>query len=211
MQRICKNPLSRDALVNTWTTGVIQYTTDEKMSGYHKVTFENGNLLITSKKGSLGTNVSVCGEKIEELLVSAESPSLSLNTSKNIEKTAADREKLLGDLHSVLDLPVDVTLDIDWSTFADGCKESGYAERPGEIINWLLGGLRDNIARLAKDDMVKEAVQEVWTTGVIQHRRESSVAYHDVAFEDGNLVILSKPEKYGSNVSVVGQKIEDKL
>jgi len=207
---LCKDETAREALVNTWTTGVIIHRTGDPKSGYHSVTFEDGNLVIESKTKSLGSNVGQCGQSIQDQLQSPGGNDLTLKAQQNVEKTSDAREKTLEAIKDAVELPVDVTLDMDWAEFEDGCKASGYTDRPGDIIGWQLDALKSNFARAGKDEMVREAVQEEWTTGVIQHRAEDC-KYHDIEFEDGNLILISKPGSFGTNVDKCGANLEDKL
>ncbi len=47
--------------------------------------------------------------------------------------------------------------------------KQNYGDRCGSIVyDNVLGGLRSTIQRLTKDEMVKEAIAEAMTTGVIR-------------------------------------------
>jgi hypothetical protein len=77
----------------------------------------------------------------------------------------------------------------------------------------VIKALRENLKRVCKEELTKEAIAESWTTGVIRLAEDKAIkkGYHSCDFVDGDLVIGFKPENALSNISDIGRDIEGKL
>jgi len=67
IERICKEEMTKEAIAETWTTGVIRMEENKKIS-YHAVEFVNGDLIIQYKPDNLCSNVGDIGRDIESKL-----------------------------------------------------------------------------------------------------------------------------------------------
>jgi len=64
--RICQEELTKEAIAENWSTGVLRLEAGPpKMSGYHTVDFADGDLVIKFRPDSMCTNVSDIGSDIE--------------------------------------------------------------------------------------------------------------------------------------------------
>jgi len=67
LERICKEEMTKEAIAETWTTGVIRMEENKKIS-YHAVEFVNGDLVVQYKPENLCSNVGEIGRDIESKL-----------------------------------------------------------------------------------------------------------------------------------------------
>jgi len=87
---------------------------------------------------------------------------------------AAQEAKILKHLQTIqkhLGLPVEVTLvpDFDWEGMMTSLKDNQtFDNKTGQVWEKSLGYLSKNIEKLAKDEMSREAVVSLWTTGQIR-------------------------------------------
>jgi len=103
-------------------------------------------------------------------------------------------------------------VDADFAVLDALCNKLGYQNRVGEVIyDWILGSLADNVKRICGEELTKEALAEVWTTGVIRFEENKKVSYHAVEFTNGDLIIQYKPDNFVSNTGNIGSDIESKL
>jgi len=212
VERNFKNDdLARSALQAAWTTGVLRIEVGTNKKGeykYNSTDLRDGDLIITVFSMS---NTSDTGNDLISKL-SDPASGLSLDSSLNIHKHEESKEENVKKIQDAVGLSADVTLDVDWSVLDTASNAAGYKNRCGEVVyNWILGGLAGNLERICKDDLTKEAVAEVWTTGVIRFEENKKISYHAVEFVNGDLIIQYKPTSIASNVSDVGSDIEKKL
>jgi len=212
IQKIAKNDIAKAAINETWTSGVINWRTDSGIKNYNDFVFENGDGVIVNKPGSVASNCSYLGYYIEDSLAAPEGSGLTLKSATNIKENEGKLKECYTKMEKALQLPTAVTPDIDWTVIEAASKRAGYDNRPGEVWVWLMQGLTSYMEKYGKDEMVREAIQEEWTTGSITHREDSGLSgYNDAKFEDGNLVVITKPDGIASNCSYLGSKIEENL
>ena len=182
----------------------------KKGSAYQKVYCENGDLILDVFKSS---NASYCGNEVLETLTDPET-GLSLKCALNVKKNEEKKEEHLQTMKEALELPADVSVECDLIAVAEVCDKAGYKDRIGEVVHdWILGGLAATLKKLGADELTREAIQEVWTTGVIkiEDGGKQQKGYHECDFENGDLVLKFKSDGIASNVSYIGQDIEKKL
>ena len=137
---------------------------------------------------------------------------LTLLTKKNLRDYDAKLKENLGKIEKAIGLS-GLTLEVkDMGKCAAAAKDCGYENRVGEVIyDWYMSGIAENIVRLAKDDMVKEALHDAISAKKITFRVDDAAeSYHDEKFEDGCLAILVKANSMGTNVGSTGEGL-DKL
>jgi hypothetical protein len=67
--RICREELTKEAIAETWSTGVLRLEAGPaKMNHYHQCDFVDGDLVIKFKPDSMATNVQEIGSDIEKKL-----------------------------------------------------------------------------------------------------------------------------------------------
>jgi len=111
-------------------------------------------------------------------------------------------------------LPCEITLDINWENCYPLLEKAGYKDRAGEVFYaWILGGLAERMKRICQEELTKEAIAEVWTTGVVRIEPGGAKMshYHTCDFVDGDLVVRFRPDSPCTNVSDIGHDIEGKL
>ncbi len=196
----------KDSISSQWTTGVIKviFTTDSKKVSYCSAEIQDGNMDLLFLKSSYYSNVDQLGSKLLETLKS--NSGMSLKAELNIQKTEAERVKLLAEIQDLVGIPVPATLDVDWNDIARVGDQRGYHDRAGEILNTLLTSLRDNLTEHVKESLVKDSLVAVWSTGVISHKMVSDKvqSYCGVAFVDGVLEMQSNESAFYSNVANMG-------
>ena len=213
MDKLCKDEIAKAAVQAEWTTGVIKLVGgDEKQKQYHIVTFENGDVIITYKPSSMCSNVSYCGNDMDGKLKDPES-GLPLKSALNWKKMEEKRDECLEAIKTAVNLSTDLTLEFDKAEFVEHCGKAGYADRPGDVLQYIIDGLKGNMTKICKEEMTQEAIQEEWTTGVLKlvGGDEKQKSYHVCSFDNGDLVITYKPSSMCSNVSYCGNDIEKLL
>jgi len=137
-------------------------------------------------------------------------PKLPLIARKNIkeneEKVNEIKEKIAG----VVEAAAEVTIDVNYPTFAGFCDKSGYQNRVGEVTVWYLEALGNMIASTFKEDTAKAALQAAWTTGVIRIqtgtlKKGEPYKYSSLDIENGDLVLTIY------NIGNVGDGMRDLL
>lgn len=69
LENACKEELSKEAIAEAWTTGVLQFAQVKKLkSGYHSCDFVDGNLVLSYLQDNPCSNVSYIGSDIESKL-----------------------------------------------------------------------------------------------------------------------------------------------
>jgi hypothetical protein len=70
LENACKEELSKEAIAESWTTGVIKFEGVKTLkSGYHSVDFVDGNLVLSYKLDSPCSNISSIGSDVESKCV----------------------------------------------------------------------------------------------------------------------------------------------
>jgi len=213
VQRFFKDDdIARAALQSVWTTGVVRLalgTLKKGETGQHKTVVENGDILITMYQLS---NIGDIGQLLVSTLDDP-ATSLPLKSALDVRKYEEQRNEALAEIHSVVGLSSEVTFDLDWKTFDAVVTKLGYKNRVGEYSFDIIKALRENLKRICKEELTKEAISESWTTGVLRLIEDKAIkkGNHSCDFVDGDLVISYKPESAVSNVGDIGRDIESKL
>jgi len=208
-----EDELLRGAIQAAWTTGVLRIeggTKKKDQSGYSDVNIKDGDFVVTVFDWC---NV---GDTGSDLINKLGDPSsgLPLKAAADIKAQEETKAESLEKIKEIVGLGTDVTFDVDWAFIHPFCVKNSYGDRCGEVVfNWILGGLRDRLERVCREELTKEAIAETWSTGVI--RLEAGPAkmsgYHQCDFVDGDLVIKFRPDSMATNVGDIGQDIEGKL
>ena len=177
---------------------------------YQEVKCENGDLVVTVYKTS---NASYCGNKLVETL--KDESGLSLKAAQNWKKEEEKRNGYLAAIQENVELGSEVTLEIDQKEFSEWVdKDNSYKDRYGEVCSWILDGLSSQLQRHFKEDEIaRNALHAVWTTGVISMvvgtpPKKGSCPYQVVECVDGNLVVTVYKS---SNASYCGDKLVETL
>jgi hypothetical protein len=220
VKRFCEDPIQKESFVETFgerkaITLILEDSVDEESP--HRYAYSwivaNGALEIHIPKERFISNTSNAGDNLSKAC-SGDSP-MSVATRKNIKDNETSRKKNLTRIQKATG--VEFEIEIDWVPFAAAAKDRGYEDRIGEVIyNWYLDGLADNLERLCKDEMCKEAVAEACGKKVIAFtlisNDEMEGTYQKCTFsDDGALVVSTSVEKFCSNTSNTGSDIESRL
>jgi len=164
----------------------ISIVVNDKQNGYWELTFKNGGLILSHKKSI--ANLSTI-EYLELAKLIPVPGTLSLVAKLDIEK---NREKLEEALQKIKEATGE-----DYS-FDEASLEAIYPkldkynqERIGSTFYGdVLGNLAKNFERALKDDMVKEAFNEIATAHQVTVRCNPKLkGYWDIAFENGVVVV----------------------
>jgi len=213
-----KNDEFKATVAKAWTTKklIVRAVGYKRESGgeYHKVSLENGTLVIDCAEGSVVSNVGEVGQKADKTLGLVTDAGYNLSLSKNVRENAPKIEakiKEITDATGVTGIAFPLNYnEIDaWMRAADK-NSSSYYDRSAEIGLWVIGGLADNLKKLCKDDMVKEALQEVWKGQIVLTVADPKLgSSHETEFKDGKMIL--KYRSIISNVAEVGKDIEKRL
>lgn len=163
-----------------------------------------------ARKSYFCSNVSQCGEDLSKTC--SDDSGLNVATRKNIKDAESNRKTNLDRINKAVG--IEFELDHDWVALAKAAADRGYEDRVGEIIfNWYLGGLADNLERLCKDDMSKEAVAEACEKKTIAFvlAPKGTSGYGACTFVDGVLTVTLPVDNFCSNVGELGKDIESQL
>jgi len=209
----------KDALKKAWKSKklVIKADSYKRPSGgeYHKVSLENGDLVIGCDPESIVSNCSDIGTDSLGSLGLKTDDGMSIKLAANVTEykpKIAEKEKEIAEATGVsgVALKVDYLKLDEWIRKQPDNGGSGYEDRSGEIAYWLIEALKDNLARLAKDDLVKEALQEGWKGEIHLTAPDPKLEdYHVSEIKDGKLIL--KYRGPATNVSYCGADIEKRL
>jgi hypothetical protein len=205
-----KDEIARKSLHAVWTTGVIRLEL-RNVKTHTETAAENGDLVIAIDPKRIGSNYISCGDDLLGKL--SDASGLSTKAAQDVKENEAKRDAHLLVVRNALNLPVDVTLDIDLVAYAALVDKAGKKDRVGQqIFDWLLERFAENMVALAtKDDMYRDAICEAWTTGVLRFQTDPKIKEHACDFVDGNLIITSNPDRVTQNHMSIGKDIEGKL
>jgi hypothetical protein len=190
LQRDFKEDTAKQALQNAWTTGVLKIvpgTHKKGESGYVKTAIDNGDLVVTVYDWC---NVGETGAGLLDKLGDS-STGLPVKAVQNMKEYEERRTELLQAIQAATGVATEVTLDVDPATFG----KLNQVERVGELIHSYLDAAKYVFERNFKDDeLAKEALQAVWTTGVLKLevgtlKKGESSYYVKSDCRDGDLVI----------------------
>ena len=103
----------------------------------------------------------------------------------------------------IIDIPKCVTTATD----------NGYENRIGDVVHdWYMTGLADQMEKLCRDDMAKEAICDAISKKKITFRVDDNASScHEEKFEDGCLAILVKPGSFATNAGSTGENLQQLL
>ena len=118
LKKHCADETVKETIAAQWTTGVIQHAmvTDKQQRYCGAVLDDGGNMCMQSNEKNFYSNVSEMGAALVASLKSE--GGMSLKATVNIKSTQEERNGLLQELKDLLQLPVDVTLDVDFASIA---------------------------------------------------------------------------------------------
>lgn len=207
---VLSEPLYKAAILKSWTTHKIIFRINSHAKGYCHVLFENGVLVIQTTTDNFFCNTDDCGRTVPE--GASTGSQFPLELEKNMAEYEPQRAENIAKISAALG--ISVTFEIqDPLAVAAAATERGYENRLGEIaFSWYLGGLAGNIERIAKDDMVKEAIVEAMSTKkIILRLNPSCDKYHAEKFENGALIIEMPAGNLCSNCDSTGSELESIL
>jgi hypothetical protein len=203
--------IARNAVNSAWTTGVLKFelaTNKKGESKYNETVPRDGDIVVLVYSLS---NAGSCGEDLKGRLTDP-ALNLPLKSALNLAENEEKKEENLKKLQEAVGLSTDVTIDVDWTVLDPLVTKLGYESRPGDVVyDWILGGLAYNVESITKEELTKEAIAEIWTTGVIRMEEDKKVDYHGCEFANGDLVIHYKADRLCSNCGSIGNDIEKKL
>lgn len=137
---------------------------------------------------------------------------LSVALRKNIRDFESHRVKNLGRINKAVGIEFD--LQPEWTSYIEAATPKRVADDLGQMIyDWYLGGLADNLEKLCKDDMSKEAVAEACGAKLIKFviGPKDMKGYGSCTFPDGVLLVTLPPNNMPANVGDLGKDIESQL
>jgi hypothetical protein len=204
-----KEETAKAALQGAWTTGVIRLQSGTLKKGEHKYSsldIDNGDLVITVY------NIGNVGDGFRDLLdkLGDSSSGLSLKNAQSFKDKEESRTEALQQIQEFVQLSCDVTLDVDAPAFSAKSDTAGYKDRVGEVIQWYIDAIKENLKRPFKDDeLARAALQAAWTTGVIRLEfgtlKKNEYKYVESNIRDGDLVVTVY------NIGNVGETLGDLL
>jgi len=212
IERKTQDEVVKQALVDNVKTRVIKLLIGNVVGtyndSYHDTIVAADGITVVVKKDSVASNVDSIGQNLETLLTSGGLPLVSkINVRDYWDNT---KSELLDKLKSASG--VAWTFEVDFKKLFDSIKEDGRKDQIGQVAFWNLEGLVDNLVRKMKDDMVKEAILDAAPKHVISlYIGNVPKGYHDVKFQDGGIHVVVKADSVASNVSEIGDHIDDLL
>jgi len=209
----------KDTLAKAWTTKklIVKPNSYKRPSGgeYHNVTLEEGSLVVNCDPELIASNVADIGKSAQTSLGLKTEAGYSLKLAKNVvdyKKKIDEKEKAIATATGVSGVSFKVDfLKIDaWIRALPNNGGKGYEDRAAEVAFWVIDNLGNNLIKLAKDDLVKEALQEGWKGEIHMGEPNAKLAnYHETQFKDGQLWVFSRSPM--TNVSDIGKDIEKRL
>jgi hypothetical protein len=173
---------------------------------YSSLDIDNGDLVITVY------NIGNVGDGFRDLLdkLGDSSSGLSLKNAQSFKDKEESRTEALQQIQEFVQLSCDVTLDVDAPAFSAKSDTAGYKDRVGEVIQWYIDAIKENLKRPFKDDeLARAALQAAWTTGVIRLEfgtlKKNEYKYVESNIRDGDLVVTVY------NIGNVGETLGDLL
>jgi len=111
----------------------------------------------------------------------------------------------------------EVTVEVDWEKFNTVLsKDSSYADRAGEGVEWIVSGLAGCWEyNYANDEEFKQTLAAAWKTKKLivetGYKRPSGGPDHGISIRDGSLVVGCDDGYIVSNVSYVGTDADKRL
>jgi hypothetical protein len=215
------NEIFKTCLAKAWTSKKLVIKADWTREGggdYHKVTMENGDLVIhcdKTKDGYIVSNVSDVGTSALKTLGlktdAGMSVSLAINVAEYSPKIHA-AEKDMAEKTGISGVKFNVNfIELDgWLRGLPDNGGHGYEDRAGEVAVWMIEGLQYNVNRCAGDDLVKEALQEAWKGEIVIAKPDPKLEdYHVSELKNGQLILKTRQPM--SNVSDCGKDLEKRL
>jgi hypothetical protein len=214
LTKLCADPTSKAAVNQKWTSNKIFFETDLKAPTYQNVNFPGGDLRVSCKPDNIWTNISSLGEDIPDQLTSEYSgTALSLKSVLNIREYEEKAQAHLATIGEAIGRGGPVTFVVEDLKGVDAqLNKNGYNNRIGEVL-WeaYLSELASKLKRFCEDSMVKEAIGDSFKQNLVFKLDPKAVTYQCCNFVNGNLVMSCKPENIWTNISQLGDDIQDKL
>jgi len=214
-----KSPACRDAFGEAWTTKKIVVKLDGAVKPMHLVQLEDGVLVIHTSPAKICSNCQNIGSDPSVMTTcDLKIDGISWKYRFNLDNGAMGKINThLANMKTALGK--EISIDVQWDVFGTALKEidgkPDWDIRAGDFFQYCLDGLGPVIVKKAKDDMIKEALLEKWTTGIIQVTVDKDLSkkyekrnYNAVDFINGKLMIFIA--KTG-NPGQVGEDIEHRL
>jgi len=212
-----KSPKAKAALKATVHKNTIMLVIGEIEDGYYyqQTKFVDGVLVHVVPADRMPCNTGDSGKEIPRLLKVGNLPLLAVeNIDENTPKLNASMAAISKALGGNWTFQVDY--DALFNTLADtGDFERGYRWRLGEVMTWYLDGLQSKIVSLAKDDMVKEAINEAGSKKIVRfvlgELTTGGGTCCESRFADGVLELVSPEARFCSNCGDVAAYLEKVL
>jgi len=230
VQTFCKHPMQKEALIEGATAKKITFTLlkdnfknatnhNYNYSDYCRCLCIEGVLSIQVPVSRFPSNVSDIGSSLK---VCFDDPNaLSLLCRLDI---ARHTEKLQENLEKIKKVSgVDMELEVDFQTLIANWKKGvptvawNSTDRIGETIySSYMGGLADQIGRVCRDDMGKEAFAEAITKKIINivilpELKKGESFYSRCRIVDGKLILEIPAKSFPCNCSDAGSDLEKLL
>jgi hypothetical protein len=213
-----KSTNCRDAFGQNWSTKKIKINLlkTKPKDSYHVVTVESGVLVITSSGDVIATNVDsiACEPSVMET-VKVLYNGIDYRYQFTLDNGA--EEKIQTALTTLSEkLGSTLKYEMDWATFGPAIAKASSDQQWNFRAPDLLAEICEGILYKFNldDEMVKEAIKEKWTTGIITAKVDPTIekrfnrSYHATDFVDGKLVVFLKD---AANLGYCGEDIEERL
>jgi hypothetical protein len=211
-----QSPTCRDVFGAAWSTKTIRLALDGKPTPGHHVTLDAGVLVIHTSPANIVSNVDVIGSEPSVMeTVRLEYNGADYRYQFCLDKGAGkELQEAMDSLSGVMGKTV--TYSVPWKVYgpAVGKMDPEFDIRCPDFFKYCMDGLVYYVKAKAADDMVKEALLEKWTTGLITSEVNPAKvqalgrSYNAVDFVNGDLVVFIGQ---ASNAGTVGEDLEERL
>lgn len=211
--KFCKDDLQKESFVEMFgTKKQIVFELYEAPSGSNRTRNDGGRLMLgTNKSNGWISGAYQIGKDL--LTTCSGDAQLSISLRKNLRDFESHRVKNLGRISKAVGIDFELETPDFPSWFEVATPRNVHDDLGQMFYDWYLGGLADNLEKLCKDDMCKEAVAEACTKKMIKFvlGPKEQKGYGSCTFPDGVLVITLPPNNLPANVGELGKDIESQL
>jgi len=214
LQKLLVDDASKAALNGSWTSNKIIFELDEKAEGYQETTFPNGDLRMACKGSNIWTNISYLGDDILGRLNSPYAGEvLSLKSAADLRKYEEQEKEHLASIEKAtgktgLEFSFKNIKAVDAQL-----NKNGYNNRIGEVFyDAYLRQLAETLTKLCENEEAKTSLNRKWVSNKIYFELDGKTeGYQQVTFPGGDLRMACKPDNIWTNISYLGNDIEDQL
>ena len=210
LEAFCKDDMAKESFNGATKKHAIVFEINDVTKKYVDAVIKDDVIHLQVKPSNFWSNVGETGKDIEPQLTAN---SLPLVAAKNIRNAEPKKKEILARLDKATG-QTGWTMDADIVSFYSKLPSSStYNERAGAFIfNSYLNAITTHIEKLCKDEMSKEALNEVTKNHkIVFELVDNTKSYSDVSIKDGVIFIQVKPANFPSNVDDCGKGIEKLL